>query len=66
MRKAHEQLVGLICKYLAKTAKTPPAAAPSLIVPAAATKPPVAHPTLPDDLEEAGPDPVLDAETAGQ
>ncbi len=69
VRKAHEQLVGLICKYLAKTAVTrgaTPLPAPTLIVPAAASKPPIAHPTLPDDLEEAGPDPVLDAETAGQ
>src|SRR5439155_13292094 len=66
VRKAHEQVVGLICKYLAKTAKLPPTPAPALAVPAAAAKPPIAHPTLPDDLEEAGPDPVLDAETSGQ
>jgi D-alanyl-D-alanine carboxypeptidase/D-alanyl-D-alanine-endopeptidase (penicillin-binding protein 4) len=69
VRKAHEQVVGLICKYLAKTAKVAPqpAPAPALAVPPApTTAPPVAHPTLPDDLEEAGPDPALDAETSGQ
>lgn len=55
VRKAHEQVVGVLCNYLAKT--RPPA-------PAGAT--PVVHPTLPDELDDAVPDPELDAETAGQ
>jgi len=56
VRKAHEQLVELICKYVAKTAKVAPAAE----APAQA-----AHPSIPDDLEEAEPDPVLDGDAAG-
>jgi D-alanyl-D-alanine carboxypeptidase/D-alanyl-D-alanine-endopeptidase (penicillin-binding protein 4) len=59
VRKAHEQLVGLLCKYLVKTTK---AATP------AQTQPPVqdAHPALPDDIEGPESDAQLDAETAGQ
>ncbi|MGE5186770.1 MAG: D-alanyl-D-alanine carboxypeptidase/D-alanyl-D-alanine-endopeptidase [Acidobacteriota bacterium] len=64
VRKAHEQVVGLICKYLARTAKTPPAAA-AFVTPAAAPAK-VEHPGVPDDLEDAVDDPQLDAETAGQ
>jgi D-alanyl-D-alanine carboxypeptidase/D-alanyl-D-alanine-endopeptidase (penicillin-binding protein 4) len=70
VRKAHEQVVSLICKYLAKTAKvvaapaatTPPT--PALVPATAPAAPP--HGAVPDDLEEAEPDPQLDAETAGQ
>ena len=61
VRKAHEQVVALICKYLTKTAKIVPAAAPP---PAPAATPPPAT-SLPEDLEEAEPDPQLDTETAG-
>jgi len=57
VRKAHEQVVGLICKYVAKTAKTP--TAPPAEAPA------VTHPAIPDDLEETEPDPLLDDEAAG-
>jgi D-alanyl-D-alanine carboxypeptidase/D-alanyl-D-alanine-endopeptidase (penicillin-binding protein 4) len=63
VRKAHEQLVALIGKYASKTAKVVvpiPAATPPVIVPA------TAHPAVPEDLEEAEPDPQLDAEAAGQ
>ncbi|HTR54963.1 MAG TPA: D-alanyl-D-alanine carboxypeptidase/D-alanyl-D-alanine-endopeptidase [Kofleriaceae bacterium] len=59
VRKAHEQVVGLICKYIAKTAKTPAATAPPADAPA------VVHPTIPDDLEETEPDPLLDGDAAG-
>jgi D-alanyl-D-alanine carboxypeptidase/D-alanyl-D-alanine-endopeptidase (penicillin-binding protein 4) len=52
VRRAHEQLVGLLCKYLAKTAKAP--------VPPPVPEMPVVHPTLPDDFEEAEPEPPLD------
>ena len=60
VRKAHEQLVALLCKYLVKTTKA--AAAPTV------QPPPVeaAHPQPADDLEEAAPDAELDAEAAGQ
>ncbi|HEY1553922.1 MAG TPA: D-alanyl-D-alanine carboxypeptidase [Kofleriaceae bacterium] len=57
VRKAHEQLVSLICKYIAKTAKTPVTVPDA---PAAA-----AHPSLPDDLEETEPDPMLDNDASG-
>jgi serine-type D-Ala-D-Ala carboxypeptidase/endopeptidase (penicillin-binding protein 4) len=57
IRKAHEQVIGVLCHYLAKTAKTPP--------PASAT--PTAKPPADkgDELDEAEPDPVLDNETVG-
>lgn len=64
VRKAHEQLVGVICKYLARTAKhlasAPPVAAPPVAAP------PVVHAAVPADLEETGPDDALDAETAAE
>jgi D-alanyl-D-alanine carboxypeptidase/D-alanyl-D-alanine-endopeptidase (penicillin-binding protein 4) len=80
VRKAHEQVVGVICKYLAKTAKVTPPPPPTQRVdvapPAMATPPApigamavqdaVSHPPIPDDLDEIEPDPALDAETAGQ
>jgi len=59
VRKAHEQVVGLICKYLVKTAKVTapaPLPMPTVAMPAAAI-----HPALPDDFEEADPEPALDA-----
>jgi D-alanyl-D-alanine carboxypeptidase/D-alanyl-D-alanine-endopeptidase (penicillin-binding protein 4) len=57
VRKAHEQVVALLCSYLTKTAKAaPPAVAP----------PPVVRPPEPDDLDEAVADPELDRETAKQ
>ena len=58
VRKAHEQVVGEICKYLAKTSKTTPIE----------THAPVPAPALPEGVdtesEGAEPDAVLDAETA--
>ncbi|HUJ60408.1 MAG TPA: D-alanyl-D-alanine carboxypeptidase [Kofleriaceae bacterium] len=57
VRKAHEQLIGLITKYLATTAKSSIAPAPTRTTPAE---------RAPEDLDEAEtPDPQLDAETAG-
>ncbi len=60
VRKAHEQVVNLIVKYLAKTSK-----APVVIVPVK-PEPPTAHDKEPDDLEGAVDDPLLDAEASGQ
>ena len=66
VRQAHEQVVGVICKYLARTAKhavsgaSVPAPAPAVL----ALEPKVIHPPVPRDLEEAEPDDALDAETA--
>ena len=59
VRRAHEQLVGLLCQYLVKTTKSP---TPAHLQPPL----PDVHPALPDDLEEVEPDAQLDAETAGQ
>ncbi|MDB4953139.1 MAG: peptidase D-Ala-D-Ala carboxypeptidase [Myxococcales bacterium] len=73
VRRAHEQLVGLLCKYLAKTTK---AVAPLQLQPQVQDVHPAlpdvhpaltdVQPALPDDLEESEPDSALDAETAGQ
>jgi len=65
VRKAQEQVIATICKYLAKTTKAPPPPAQPITPPPPQAADP-AHPALPDDLEEADPDPLLDAETAGQ
>ena len=59
VRKAHEQLVGVICRYVEKKQ-----AKNAVVVPV--TLPPLEHPTPPQDLHEAMPDPALDDETAGQ
>jgi D-alanyl-D-alanine carboxypeptidase/D-alanyl-D-alanine-endopeptidase (penicillin-binding protein 4) len=71
VRKAHEQLVGLIAKYVTATAK--PTAMPistpiQLGTPAVDAPPPISEPT-PDeekaaDAAEAQPDPELDVEAA--
>jgi D-alanyl-D-alanine carboxypeptidase/D-alanyl-D-alanine-endopeptidase (penicillin-binding protein 4) len=58
VRKAHEQVVNVIVKYLAKTAKTPVTVTP------VKAEPP--GPKEPDDLEGAVDDPQLDAEASGQ
>jgi len=55
IRRAHEQVLGEICKYVAKTS-TRLSVQP--IVPA-----PVQQPQLPDEPEEPGPDSLLDNET---
>jgi len=57
VRKTHEQVVGLLVRYLATTAKAHPAAAP-VVAPA-----PVQQ-RVPADLDEAEPNDALDAETA--
>jgi len=50
VRKTHEQLVGLLVKYLSKTAKTPvPVIAPQL---PSLTPPPAAKPAVNEDLDE--------------
>ncbi|MBA3542388.1 MAG: D-alanyl-D-alanine carboxypeptidase/D-alanyl-D-alanine-endopeptidase [Deltaproteobacteria bacterium] len=63
VRKTHELLMGVLCKYAERTAKTPLAAAPSV-------KPALAVHTAPSDGSEAtvpeAHDTALDAETAGQ
>ena len=55
IRRAHERVLGEICKYVAKTS-TRLSVQP--IVPA-----PVQQPQLPDEPEEPGPDSLLDNET---
>ena len=59
VRKAHEQVVGEICKYLSKTAKTTPIETVPTHAPA---------PAVPDEIEieeaETEADKALDAETA--
>ena len=64
VRKAHEQLVGLLCKYLVKTTKSAPALQPPLQDAHPAL--PDAHPTVPGELDELEPDSQLDAEAAAQ
>jgi serine-type D-Ala-D-Ala carboxypeptidase/endopeptidase (penicillin-binding protein 4) len=59
VRKAHEQLVALITKYVQKTAKALPAPLP----PVETT--PATKLTAPDDLEDLETDSMLDQETAG-
>jgi serine-type D-Ala-D-Ala carboxypeptidase/endopeptidase (penicillin-binding protein 4) len=56
VRKAHEQVISEICKYIARTSRTP------IKVPAA---PQPAAPTMPDDRDDE-PDSQLDREAAGQ
>src|SRR3569832_1488459 len=60
VRKTHEQLVGLLVKYLSKTAKTPvPVIAPQL---PSLTPPPAAKPAVNEDLDEE-PEAPLDEST---
>ncbi len=56
VRKAHEQVIGVLCKYLAKGATLAP-----LVLPVAVPKMPET-----EDLDESVPDAKLDAETSGQ
>lgn len=58
VRRAHEQLIGEICKYLAKTSKTMPAPSPT-----PQHVPVGPHPQT--DEPEVDPDEALDKETAG-
>ena len=60
VRKAHEQVVGEICKYLSKTSKTPSVATQPAHVPAATVVPDGAD----VEIEESESEPALDAETA--
>ncbi len=59
VRKTHEQVLGLLVRYLTATQKSHAPVAPVI------THPVVEEPRVPADLEEAGPDGALDAETAG-
>ena len=60
VRKAHDQLIGALCTYVARTSKaSPPVVAPALAPPADPA------PTL-DDAEDIERDPMLDAETSSQ
>jgi D-alanyl-D-alanine carboxypeptidase/D-alanyl-D-alanine-endopeptidase (penicillin-binding protein 4) len=68
VRRAHEQLIGLLCRYVALT-RAPGAAAAAPGDPSAAAPAPAIAPSVPSDadradLEDLEPDPALDAETA--
>jgi serine-type D-Ala-D-Ala carboxypeptidase/endopeptidase (penicillin-binding protein 4) len=65
VRRAHEQVVGLLCRYLARTRKTDGTVP---IAPAASMQdPPPELPPIPTtDLEDLEPDSALDDEAAGQ
>jgi D-alanyl-D-alanine carboxypeptidase len=70
VRKAHEQLVGLIADYVTATAKptTLPTSTPvTLGTPTVAEPPPITEPTIDEEnaaeAAEAQPDPELDVET---
>ena len=62
VRKAHEQVVGEICKYLSKTAKTVPIETPHVDPTLPAVTPIIEEP----DAEDVEHDAQLDAETASQ
>ena len=66
VRRAHDQVVGALCSYVARTSKAP-VANPLTLTPAQAPAPELAPPPG-EDGEEAGHDrdPALDAETSGQ
>jgi len=64
IRRAHEQVVGLLCRYLARTRKPTSAPAPATLVPSAPIKPPAQVDRA--DLEDLESDPALDDEAAGQ
>jgi D-alanyl-D-alanine carboxypeptidase/D-alanyl-D-alanine-endopeptidase (penicillin-binding protein 4) len=71
VRKAHEQLVGLIASYITATAKptTTPASPPIQLGTPTVSEPPPLSDSTPDeesaaDAAEAQPDPELDVETA--
>jgi D-alanyl-D-alanine carboxypeptidase len=62
VRRAHEQVVALLCHYLARTRKPGDGAAPL-----PAVQPPLELPPVPTtDLEDLEPDSALDDEAAGQ
>ncbi|MEO7092833.1 MAG: D-alanyl-D-alanine carboxypeptidase/D-alanyl-D-alanine-endopeptidase, partial [Polyangiales bacterium] len=64
VRKAHDQVIGALCTYVAKTTK----ANPLVVAPANApvvVPEPAAAPTA-DDADEGEHDPMLDAETSAQ
>jgi D-alanyl-D-alanine carboxypeptidase/D-alanyl-D-alanine-endopeptidase (penicillin-binding protein 4) len=64
VRQAHEQLVGVLCRYLTRTQKAMPAAAALPPVPAPPVVP-VPRPTA-ADLEELEPEPAPDGKNAGE
>jgi PBP4 family serine-type D-alanyl-D-alanine carboxypeptidase len=73
VRQAHEQLIGLLRRYLATTQRTPaaapaPVAAPIPAPPASPGDPEPASPGDPEpaNIEDVEIDPALDAESAGQ
>ncbi|HSS03074.1 MAG TPA: D-alanyl-D-alanine carboxypeptidase, partial [Kofleriaceae bacterium] len=64
VRRAHEQVVGLLCRYLARTRKPDAAGPPPPPVP---QELPAEPPPIPStDLEDLEPDSALDDEAAGQ
>jgi hypothetical protein len=62
VRKAHDQVIGALCTYVAKTSK----ANPLVVTPPAAPAPaPALGPAPTVDPEDVEHDPMLDAETSG-
>ncbi len=70
VRKAHEQLVSLLCKYITATAKpmSMPKGTPIQLGTPKAEPPPSIDsiPSVPDEIAEPQPDPELDVEAAGK
>jgi PBP4 family serine-type D-alanyl-D-alanine carboxypeptidase len=70
VRRAHEQVVGLLCRYLTRTQKTTelPVLPPGQHAPPAQPGPPIPSTIEPEraDLEDLEPDSALDEEAAGQ
>ena len=62
VRKAHDQVIGALCTYVAKTSKVNPLVVTPPVAPAPSLAP---APTV-DDPEDVEHDPMLDAETSGQ
>ncbi len=69
VRRAHDQLIGALCTYAAKTSKANPLVPAPKAAPAPAIEIAPAQPIAPsiDDAEESSErDPLLDAETSGE
>ncbi len=61
VRRAHDQVVGALCTYVAKTSKANPLVVTPVVEPTVAAPAPAT-----DETEEESHDPMLDAETSSQ